>query len=246
MSNFKKNDKYKVKCFETEKDKVKDVPHCCEIGILPKRLEQLGILCVGRTGAGKTNVLLHLLTDENLLGGVFNPKDIYLYSALTPDKSLTKNLKIPKKNVITNWDEDKVKSHLEQIEQKSKKNWADAPYTFIIFDDCLQKKNFLKSGTVANLVSTHRHHKICYAFLVQYYKSVSPVVRTNCSYIIYFAGSEMENLKLCDEQLPAFMSRKRFMQCVEFATKEPYSFLTINTRAEHGKKLRSGFNTIIN
>jgi hypothetical protein len=187
-----------------------------------------------------------MLTDENLLGGVFNPKDIYLYSALSPDKNLTKHLKIPKKNVITSWDEDKVKSHLEQIESKSKKNWADAPYTMLIFDDILQKRKFLKSGTMSNLATTHRHMKVCYAILSQYYKAVSPVVRTNCSYIIYFAGSEMENIKLCEEQLPAFMSKKKFMQCVEFATKEPYSFLSINTRAEHGKKLRSGFNTIIN
>ena len=115
----------------------------------------------------------------------------------------------------------------------------------MVFDDVLQKARFLRSATVANLVSTHRHHKIVYAFLVQYYKSVAPVVRTNCSYIIYFAGSEMENQKLCDEQLPPFMSKKRFMECVSFATKEPYSFLSINTRAEHDKKLRKNFNTII-
>jgi len=101
---YRSNDKYKVKVFDTEKDDIKEVPRACEIGILPKKLEQLGILCVGRTGAGKTNVLLHLLTDPNLLGGVFNQKDIFLYSALTPDKSLTKNLKIPKKNIITKWD----------------------------------------------------------------------------------------------------------------------------------------------
>jgi hypothetical protein len=233
MSKYKNNDKYKVRVFETEKDKVKDNPRACEIGIFPKRLEQLGILCVGRTGSGKTNVLLHMLTDENLLGGVFDPQHIFLYSALSPDKNLTKHLNIPKKNVITKWDEEKVKLHLEKIESKTKKDWKNAPYTLLIFDDCLQKKKFLKSGTVANLVSTHRHHKICYAFLVQYYKSVAPVVRTNCSYIIYFAGSEMENIKLCEEQLPAFMSKKKFMQCVEFATKEPYSFLSINTRAEH-------------
>jgi hypothetical protein len=247
MSKYKENEKYKVKCFKTSKDDENNkIPRACEIGILPKRLEQLGILCVGRTGSGKTNVLLHMLTDKNLLGGVFNKKDIFLYSALQPDKSLTTNLQIPKKNIITNWDEAKVKAHLEKIENVTKKNWKEAPYTFLIFDDVLQKKAFLKSATIANLVSTHRHHKICYAFLVQYYKSVAPVVRTNCSYIIYFAGSEMENIKLCDEQLPAFMTKKKFMQCVEFATKEPYSFLTINTRAEHNKKLRKGFNTIIN
>jgi len=248
MNKYKANDKYKVKCFETEKDKVKEnnTPKSCQMGIFPKKLEQLGILCVGRTGAGKTNVLLHMLTDANLLGGVFKPKDIFLYSALTPDKNLTKHLHIPKKNIITNWDEAKFKQHLEKIENVSKKDWAKAPYTMIILDDVLQKKKFLKSATMSNLATTHRHMKVCYAILAQYYKAVSPVVRTNCSYIIYFAGSEMENIKLCEEQLPAFMNRKKFMQCVEFATKDPYSFLTINTRAEHNKKLRKGFNTIIN
>lgn len=246
MSKYRNNDKYKVRVFETEKDKVKDVPRACEIGIFPKKLEQLGILCVGRTGSGKTNVLLHMLTDENLLGGVFDNQHIFLYSALSPDKNLTKHLNIPKKNVKTKWDEEQVKLHLEKIESRAKKDWENAPYTLLIFDDVLQKKKFLKSPTMSNLATTHRHMKICYAILSQYYKAVSPVVRTNCSYIIYFAGSEMENIKLCEEQLPAFMPKKKFMQCVEFATKEPYSFLSINTRAEHEKKLRKGFNTIIN
>ena len=246
MSTFRKNDKYKVKCFETEKDKVKDVPHCCEIGILPKRLEQLGILCVGKTGAGKTNCILEIFTNPNLLGGFVKPKDMFLYSALTPDKNITKTLKIPQKNIITDWEEIDVKNHLKKIEDKTKKDWHNAPYTLLIFDDVLQKKQFLRSGTMANLVSTHRHLKLMYVIMVQMYRSVAPVVRTNCSYIIYFAGSEMENQKLADEQLPAFMKKKKFLQLIEFATKEPYSFMSINNRAPHDKQVRKGFNMIIN
>ncbi len=240
--------KYKVKVYNTEKDKRKetDYPRACQLEIFPKKPEQLGILCVGKTGAGKTNCILEIFSNPNLLGGFVKPKDMFLYSALTPDKNITKTLKIPQKNIITSWEEIDVKNHLKKIEDKTKKDWNSAPYTLLIFDDVLQKKKFLRSGTMANLVSTHRHLKLMYVIMVQMYRSVAPVVRTNCSYIIYFAGSEMENQKLCDEQLPAFMKKKRFLQLIEFSTKEPYSFMTINNRAPHDKQVRKGFNVVIN
>ncbi len=247
MKEEKSKGKYEVSCFETEKDKIDDskIPNCCKVGIMPKKLEQVGMLIVGRTGSGKTNVLLEILTNDNLLGDAFEKKDIFLYSALKPDPKMVDTIKIPKKNIIKDWDEKVVQSHLDRLEQKAKKDFKSAPYTLLIFDDVLQKKKFLKSATMANLATCHRHFKCCYAILTQYYKGISPVVRTNCSYIIFFASSQMETQKLYEEQCPSGYSKKKFLKCVDMATDEPYSFLSINTRANHDEKLRKGFNLIM-
>ena len=243
----KSKGKYEVKCFETEKDKVDEskIPHACKVGIFPKKLEQLGMLIVGRTGSGKTNVLLEILTNPDLLGDAFEKKNIFLYSALKPDPKMVDTIKIPKKNIIKDWDEKVVQSQLDRLEQKAKKDFKSAPYTLLIFDDILQKKKFLKSATMSNLATCHRHFKCCYAILTQYYKAVSPVVRTNCSYIIFFASSQMESQKLYEEQAPNGYNKKKFLKCVDLATNEQYSFLSINTRAKYDEKLRKGFNLIM-
>ena len=246
-SNKKMKGKYEVSCFETEKDKIDDskIPNACKVGIFPKKLEQLGILIVGRTGSGKTNVLLEILTNPDLLGDAFEKKDIFLYSALKPDPKMIDTLKIPKKNIMKDWDENSVQTHLDKLEQKAKKDFKSAPYTLLIFDDVLQKKKFLKSETFANLATCHRHFKCCYAVLTQYYKAISPVIRTNCSYIIFFASSQMETQKLYEEQAPHGYNKNKFLKCVDLATNEPYSFLSINTRAKYDEKLRKGFNLIM-
>ena len=79
----KSKGKYEVKCFETEKDKIDEskIPHACKVGIFPKKLEQLGMLIVGRTGSGKTNVLLEILTNPDLLGDAFEKK-IFFFTLL--------------------------------------------------------------------------------------------------------------------------------------------------------------------
>ena len=111
------NNPYEVKCFETAKDDKQSQPRACEIGILPSKLERFHTLIVGRSGSGKTNVMMHLLTSDKLLGDVFQPKNIFLFCAVKPDKSLVKSLKIPKKNIIEDFDDDKVLEMFKKLEK---------------------------------------------------------------------------------------------------------------------------------
>ena len=116
--NEKQYDPYDVPSFETNKDKGnRKKIRCCELGIFPKRIEQLGCLMIGRTGQGKSNLLQHILTSENLLKGAFKSKDIFLYSACKPDSNLIKNLKLKKNNVKSEWEEEDVKTHLNKLEK---------------------------------------------------------------------------------------------------------------------------------
>ena len=240
------HDPYDVPSFETNKDKGRKKIRCCEIGIMPKRLEQLGCLMIGRTGSGKSNLLQHILTSPLLLKDAFKTKDIFLYSACKPDSNLIKNLKLKKTNVKSEWNEDDVKKHLDKIEKVvEQKGFENAPHTLFIFDDILQKRKFIRSGTMANIASCHRHFKLTYFFLNQFFRAVHPSIRSNASVVIYFSNNEMESNKLAEEYTPPHMNKKRFLQLLHYATKEPYSFLMINTRAPYNEQLRKKFNTII-
>jgi len=240
------NDPYKVKCFKTDKDDDEKVPRSCEIGIFPPKLERFHTLVIGRSGSGKTNVVLHMLTEPNLLGGVFEPKNIFLICAVKPDPSFVKEIKIPKRNVITDFDDDKILKMFKSLEDTIKmKGWRNSPRTLWIFDDILSRKKFLRGKALAQISSAGRHAKLSYIAISQYYKALPPILRTNASYIIYFSANESENLKFAEEMCPSFMSKKEFLEIIEYCTKERYSFLALNTLADKGKECRKGFNDIV-
>ena len=246
MKRDNNNNPYKVRVFQTDKDDNEEQPRACKIGIFPPKLERFHTLVIGRSGSGKTNVLLHMLTEPNLLGNVFEPKNIFLFSAVKPDPSLTKALKIPKKNVITDFDDDKVLKMFKSLESTVEtKGWSSAPRTLWLFDDILSKKKFLRGRAIAQIATAGRHAKLSYLALSQYWKSLPPVLRTNASYIIYFSANESENVKFADEQCPSFMSKKEFLRLIEHCTREPYSFMALNTLAKKGNEIRKGFNDIV-
>ncbi len=241
-----KYDPYKVKVFKTAKDDNERQPRACEIGIFPPKMERFHTLIIGRSGSGKTNVMLHMLTDNNLLGKVFRPKNIFLFCAVKPDKGLVKELKIPKKNIIEDFDDDKLLDMFKKLESVVDNNgWTAAPRTLWLFDDILARKKLLRGKAIAQIATAGRHAKLSYIMNSQYYKALPPVLRTNASYIIYFSANESENIKFADEQCVSFMTKKKFLKIIEHCTKERYSFLALNTLAEKGNELRKGFNVIV-
>jgi hypothetical protein len=242
----KNYDPYKVKVFETSKDDKEKQPRACELNILPSKLERFHTLIIGRSGSGKTNVMLHMLTDKNLLGDAFIPKNIYLFCAVKPDKSVVKALKIPKQNIIEDFDDDKILNMFKSLERRvDQKGWTNAPRTLWLFDDILSRKKLLRGKAIAQIATAGRHAKLSYIMNSQYYKALPPVLRTNASYIIYFSANEAENLKFSDEQCCSFMTKKRFLKLIEHCTREPYSFMTLNTLAPKGTEVRKGFNVIV-
>ncbi len=239
-------DPYKVKVFETSKDDKEKQPRACELNILPSKLERFHTLIIGRTASGKTNVMLHMLTDKNLLGGAYSNKNIFLFCAVKPDKSVVKALNIPKKNIIEEFDDETLLNMFKKLEKEvDTKGWSKAPRTLWLFDDILARKKILRGKGIAQIATAGRHAKLSYIINSQYYKALPPVLRTNAAYIIYFSANEAENIKFADEQCCSFMTKKRFLKLIEHCTKEPYSFMTLNTLAPKGTEIRRGFNVIV-
>jgi len=235
---------YRIKRVETNKDGLKQ-PECCEKGILPKLVSSY--LIVGKSGSGKTILLANLLASKDLLGGVFD--FIFVFSPVKSDDILKNILNLPKENYFNDFTEDDVNKIIDamssKIEEKGmefvQKNFKVA----MIFDDILSRPKFLKSKAIRKLVTAARHFCISTFFLTQYYKKIPPVIRTNCNATMFFPSSMQEIEKLSEEHCQPGQTKKQFIRIVERATDEKHSFLTINYKAEPGKRLRKNLTTIL-
>lgn len=236
------DDRYSVKVKRTNKDELYQ-PRCCEIELLPKL--PTGIVVIGRSGSGKTQATVNLLTNKYLLSDTFD--FIYLFTGVKPDKDLIADLKLPKENIKNNFTEEDVLKIMNKMEMTvEKQGMKNTPSVCFVFDDFLGEVAFLKSKTLTKLCTTNRHMNITYIILSQYYKKLPPVVRTNASYYMIFPSSASELDKISQELCPPSVTVKEFMNLAKHATKEKYQFLSINTKCDPKNQLRKNFNNIIN
>ena len=234
-------DKYDVICQKTNKDDIFQ-PECCKLEILPSL--PFGMAIVGKSGSGKTQMMLHLMTSPYLLKDSFD--FIYLFTGVKADTEMIKCLEIPDDCIMNDFDEEQVKTIMDKMERSVEKNgFKNTPSVLFIFDDFLNKPKFIKSSTMTKLASANRHLNISYILLSQYFKKLPPVIRTNVAYIAFFPASLQEVIKLAEENTPANMSQKDMIKLVQYATREPYQFLGINNRCCAQKRLRRGFNQIL-
>jgi hypothetical protein len=230
---------YEIKIKKTNKDGLEQ-PESVELDIFPKL--PMGCLIIGRSGSGKTQAMINMLTNDNLLADYFDI--VYLFTDAKPDKELIKDLKLEKQNIITDFDEEKVKTIMDRAENTIQKNgFKNSPKIMMLFDDILSNQKFLKSKTLTRLATANRHFNISYIFCSQYYKKLPPVVRTNARYYMIFPSSMSEVEKIADELCPPRISKKQFIQYLQYATDKQYSFLSIN--ADSQEPLRRMFENIL-
>ncbi len=230
---------YEIKVKKTNKDDL-DQPDSVKADIFPKL--PMGCLIIGKSGSGKTQAMVNILTNDNLLGDYFDM--VYLFTDAKPDKELIKDLKLPKKNVITDFDEEKVKEIMDKAERTIQQNgFKESPKICMVMDDILSNQKFLKSKTATRLATANRHFNISYIFCSQYYKKIPAVIRTNSRYYMIFPSSMSEVEKIADELCSPRMSKKQFISYLQYATKEQYSFMAINTDSQ--EPLRRMFENIL-
>jgi len=231
---------YEIKIKQSNKEGLEQ-PESVENDIFPKL--PMGCLIVGKSGSGKTSAMVNMLTNPNLLGDYFD--FIYLFTGNTkPDKELIKDLKLPKKQIITDFDEEDVKQIMDKAERTIEQHgFKDSPKLMLVFDDILDNQKFLKSKTMLTLATANRHYNISYIFCSQYYKKINAVIRTNCRYYMIFPSSMSECEKIADELTGPNMTKKQFIKYLQHATDKRYSFLSINADSED--PLRRMFENIL-
>jgi len=223
------NDLLKIRPLETDKDDI-ELNEAMKAKIIPAHA--FSALVCGKSGSGKTMMVLNLLTRKEFYAGYFN--EIYLVSptAGEGDDLYKRHLKI-KPDKIFKPDKEGVEKLQKIIEMQKKdikmKGMGGCKKVLIIFDDVAHKRKFLASDTYLNLHIANRHYCISCMTLVQSYVKMPRSCRCNCSAIFFMHGcTNTEEKRLCDEHCPTKHSEEEFSQIVSHATALPYDFLYIN------------------
>ena len=239
----------KIKPLETAKSKIK-INEFMKANIISKH--PCSIMFCGKSGSGKTNLLVTLLKNKNFYGKYFDI--LFLFSETAKfggDDLYDRHLKreLPKKHMFM-----PNKKGIEKIKQIvqlqkdiiKKQGIAKSPKILIIFDDIAHSKKFLASNEYLLLHIANRHLNISSFSLVQSYTKIPRACRCQVSSIFFFHGcTNTEKERLSEEHTPSGLSHKDFLPLIDYAIAEPYNFLFINKFAPNKVRHRKNLDQVL-
>ena len=189
------------------------------------------MLIIGPSGSGKTNTLLHLINN-------FHPIDkIYLYAEDTEGKKyqflINKRKKVGIKNLndphaFIEYSND-MNDVLDDINNYNKNRDKKV---LIIFDDMIA--DIMKSEKFKTIVKDFfircRKLNISIVFVTQSYFRTPKDTRLNITHYILMKIGNKKELKSIAEENPGHLDFKDFLKVYNYCTKEPYSFMLVDTR----------------
>lgn len=216
-------------------------------GTLPRFPNSM--LISGRSGSGKTNLLINLLTRKEFYGNFYHYIIVYSPTANKYD-DLYASLNLPEENFIEEFGQEQ----LQQLIDARKKLIGDKGIEWvgknarclILMDDVIANRSFLESQTALTMFALLRHYLCSVCILIQAFTKIPKGIRNNCNAICVFPANQSEIEVLLDEITPAGIRKRDFEKVIDYATAEPYTFLYINNHAEKGKRIRKNLDLIIN
>ena len=189
------------------------------------------MLIIGPSASGKTNTLLHLINN-------FHPIDkIYLYTKDKVEKKYQylknkreqagiKSLNNPHAFIEYSSDMNDV---LEDINNYNKNRGKKV---LIIFDDMIA--DIMRSekfkAIVKELFIRCRKLNISIVFITQSYYRTPKNARLNTTHYILMKIDNKKELKRISEENSGHLDFKEFLKICNYCTKEPYSFMLVDTR----------------
>jgi hypothetical protein len=236
---------YKVESIPTDKSKV-PLRKCMIDGILPKF--PFSMMISGRSGSGKTNVLLNILTKDNMYNKYFHYTVVYSPTAGKYD-DMYKILKLPEENFKNDFSAEDLNNLIESrknlIAKKGIEWVVKNSRVLIILDDVIANRDFLNSPEALKMFALLRHYQVAIIVLMQSYNKLPRALRINSNATIVFPSTQSEVEVLLDEITPSGLSKKQFLKVIEYCTDGRYDFLYINNHAEPDKRIRKNFDEVI-
>lgn len=238
-------DKYKIDVIETDKSKIPQ-RQCAKDGVMPKF--PFSMLISGRSGSGKTNLLLNILTKEQLYGKYFHYIIVFSPTAGEEDDTY-KALNLPKENFIREFNGDILQKIIDKRKAQIKKDGIEkvsrtngGSRMLIIMDDVIANKSFLESPEALKMFCLLRHYLVSCIVLLQSYVKLPKSLRKNCNAIMVFPAQQTEVERIKDEITPAGMNKKEFEKVIDYCCSDKYSFLYINYHAERNNQIKKNLN----
>jgi len=239
-------DKYKIEVMETAKSKI-PLREVMKNGTLPRF--PFSILISGRSGSGKTNLLLNMLTRQEFYKNYFHYTMVFSPTASVGD-DMYDVLQLPEENIRNDFTQEDLESIIEVrknlIQEKGIEWVAKNSRMLIILDDIIASRNFLMSPASLKMFALLRHYLCSVIVLTQSYNKIPRALRLNCNAVCVFPASQSEIEVLIDEITPSGIKKRDFEKVIEYSTAEPYQFLYINNHAKKGQQIRKNLTEIIN
>lgn len=185
-------------------------------------------LIVGRSGCGKTNLIIQLLMHENGL----RFENIYLISkSLFQDKykSLNNTFKMIPEIGFNCYDNCEKLPDPEECE----------PNSVVIFDDV--SATCEPNEKLRTYFSMSRHKNIsCFLLCQSYARIYKNLIRDNANFIIVFPQDTLNMQHIYNDHLNCDLTFKKFQSLCTYCWKQPFGFLVIDKESDLSKgRLRS-------
>lgn len=199
--------------------------------------EAFGALLIGATGQGKTFMLKKLLNDPQFYGPAPNkdkPGKFFDVLVLFSDSleiedeydEFEEGARVFKKSP------DEFVECMSSIREQQVSFFEDEelrpyiPRICIVIDDCVHKKIFQYNSELCEWLYTNgRHYNMCPVITTQYYKSVSPRIRTNAKIVFLFKTFDIGEIEKFIESFVLKDDREYLRSRLKDIFNEPYSFL---------------------
>jgi hypothetical protein len=239
------SENYTIEALPTDKSKIPQIK-ASDDQILPRF--PFSMMISGRSGGGKTNLMLNLLTKKNMFKDYFQHIIVFSPTAGQFDDTY-KILKLHKDNFIRDLNEIQldqiIKLRQKQIKMKGIEYVAKNSRMLLILDDVIANRDFLESPGALKMFALLRHYLVSVIIMIQSYTKLPRALRLNCNAVMTFPAlsSEVETLK--DEITPSGLTKKEFGKVIEYCTQGKYDFLYINNHADPDKRIRKNLDEII-
>ena len=200
------------------------------------------MLIIGPSGSGKTNTLLHLINNLHPIDKIYlYAKDIYekKYQFLINkrEKAGLKDINDPKafreySNDMSDALDD-IKNYNKNIDKK----------VLIIFDDMISDIEYNKDfeKIIKELFYRGRKINISLVFITQSDFRALKDIRLNITHYILMKICNKRELKRIAEENSGQLDYKDFLKMYNYCTREPYSFMLIDTRRTASVTFKKSF-----
>ncbi len=214
--------------------------------ILPKF--PFSAIISGRSGSGKTQLLLNILTRDDLMGNYFHKILVFSPTAGELDDTY-ESLKIPKENFIKKFDSSILETILNNRKEQIKKDGIEKvgkkDRVLLIFDDMIAERKFLESKENLMMFTLLRHYLCSVCILSQSFKKIPRSIRINANFTCIFPSLESEINIMLEEICPAGITKKNFREIINYCTEGRFDFMTINNHAEPKERIRKNLYEVI-
>ena len=237
---------YTIKPLDTDKNKIPQRA-ISKQGVLSKF--PFSWIISGKSGSGKTQLLLNSLSRENMFKDFFHIIIIFSPTANDLDDTYDVLGDIPKENFIKTFDKQTLDSILENrkkmIKSKGIEYVAKHSRVCLIFDDCISEKSFLNSPQMTKMFTLLRHYLCSCIVLSQSFKQIPRSIRINATMLSIFPSLSSEVEIMIEEICPSGILKKNFRSIIDYCTTGRFDFMHINNHADPDKRIRKNLTEII-